>query len=121
MSRIHIAVKTRGYDGEPLTDLRLTWEMTMQNKKVHDQFKNLIGDGYGKVSVSLSEKIDGPGYSNTTVYVSVSLACDQSKGGIEAALGAAHDEAFAFLDAHIDEAVHRLHHHLQRLGDGEGG
>lgn len=55
-----------------------------------DKYKAIIGDGLGRVSVGrdLGEKDFGSGGG---VIVNITLTCDQSEGGLNAAIRLAHE------------------------------
>lgn len=66
-----------------------------------DYYKNIIGDGLSKITVSkdLGEKDFGKGGS---VMVSVTLTCDQSEAGINGAIQLADRLATYWTDQHHD-------------------
>lgn len=55
------------------------------SQQQQDAYKNIIGDGLGRVTVGrdLSEKDFGNGGG---VFVNITLACDQSQAGFQAAI-----------------------------------
>lgn len=104
-----ISVVLRSEDGQSLSyegDI----EMSAQQK---NDLKALIGDGQAKVTVSreYSDKNYGNGGS---VFVAVTLTCDQSPEGVEAAIGWAN----YFADKNAGEQVGTLEGRFQQLGIG---
>lgn len=86
-------------------------EMSMSK----DTYKALLGDGSAGVRIGLSEKIGGPyGYSSVRLDVSVSIRCDQSQEGIEAAQVAAYNECLAFMDNNLTNTYKMLRDHLEQ-------
>lgn len=65
-----------------------------------DKYKTLLGDTNAKVSVGLSVKLSGVGYSSASISVNVSLSCDQTEDTVARAKGFALDECAAFIEAH---------------------
>lgn len=76
----------------------LEGEVPMSNEQ-QDYYKGVIGDGVARVTVGrdMSEMDYGSGGK---VFVSVSLACDQSEPGISAAVGLAARLADYFVEQH---------------------
>lgn len=78
---------------------------------VPDELKGILGDEKAKVSVSLGHKIGGPHYSSVSLYVSVSLTCDQSEDSVTKAKEIATESTMSF----IDEYLPGCYEHLTRL------
>lgn len=71
-----------------------------------DYYKNVIGDGQARVTIGrdMSEMDYGSGGK---VFISVSLACDQSAAGIQAAAGLGAQMADYFVSQHYQEMKQR--------------
>lgn len=71
-----------------------------------DYYKQVIGDGQGRISVGrdMSEMAFGSGGK---VFVSVSLACDQSSAGIMNAIGLAASMADYYIALHHQQMKER--------------
>jgi len=76
------------------------------SQEQQDYYKNIIGDGQGRVSVGrdMSEMDYGSGGK---VFVSVSLVCDQSAGGLSSAINLAAQMADSFIVYHHQQMKER--------------
>jgi hypothetical protein len=82
-------------DGEPFSFVETLYMPT--NK---DKYKTLLGDTNAKVSVGLSVKLSGAGYSSASISVNVSLSCDQTEDTVTRAKDFALEECAGFISAH---------------------
>ncbi len=76
------------------------------SEQQQDQYKGIIGDGQARVAVGrdMSEMDFGSGGK---VFISVSLACDQSATGISWAAGLAAQMADYFVEQHYQQMKQR--------------
>jgi hypothetical protein len=108
-----LVVDGNGNTIEKVGDELVSWEKTVVRKK--DEYKQVLGDGNARVTVSISEKIGARSYSNLSVHVSVTLRCNQDAETIRAAEDLAFQEAVAFMDDTVDRAYQLLTVHLDRI------
>lgn len=75
-------------------------------QQIQDEYKNILGDAQARISIGrdLSELDFGSGGK---VFVSVSLACDQSQAGIARAIQLADYLATGFVQQHFQEMRNR--------------
>jgi hypothetical protein len=94
---IHIAVETKGANGEIINEVGgepASWDRTIVSHK--DKFKQLLGDGGARVSMTLNERMGGShGYSGVSTSVTVTLTCNQSEKTIRQAADLAFEECVA--------------------------
>lgn len=83
-----------------------------------DKYKELVGDGNARTSITVAETIDGPRrFTSVRISCTVTLNCNQSADSIEQAKAAAFEECVVFIDEHVYKAYAVLTAHLERLCD----
>lgn len=80
-----------------------------------DEYRDILGDGSARVSVSLGEKVGGPyGYSNVMINVTTTLGCNQDEETVARAHALAFQQNVQVLDDHFQTAYQLLEAHLSR-------
>lgn len=116
---IRASVETRDLAGNVIDDVESSWEATMTTKHPtkHDALASLLGDGKAKVEVTLSDKVGGPAYSSTTVYVTITLSCNQDEKTVMRAASEAQTMAASLLSEYIEDASKTLLHRVEHMAE----
>lgn len=120
--RIRVAVRTfidrepvSKINNEDVTYTQVTYEVPEHMK---DKYKQLLGDMQARVSMSVDEKIGGPGYSSVGVHAAVTLSCNQDEESIKKASELAFAEAMRLVDEKVVYTYEVLLGHLRSIEQG---
>lgn len=117
---ITIEVETLDLKGNPIEagcykQFDPTGGMNMVKKNTGDRYREVMGDGKAWVSVPVTEKQGGPGYSSVMVGVEICVHCDQNSETVREVADMLIADGLEIVDSHIGSAYDILLTHRDEL------
>ena len=111
---ITVEVETLDLNGNPI-EAGCYKQFDPTGGSMEDRYQEVLGDGKAWVSVPVTEKQGGPGYSSVMVGVEICIHCDQNSERVREVADMLIADCLEIVDSHINNAYGILLNHREEL------